>query len=77
MDYIIDKHAFNLYLYHNCHCVNAGQTPEERRSKYKFCRLLGDDVSNAIRRRDWTYDHIAKVHGYTDARTMVKLLTGG
>ena len=76
MDYITDKHAFNLYLYRHCHCVNAGQTLEERRNKYKICKLLGDSANNARRRMDWTYNHIAKVHGYTDYKIMVKIITG-
>ena len=76
MKYIDNPVAYQQYLHQHCHCVNAGQSPEERRAKYKLCKLLGDNYYNAFRRRDWTYNHIAKVHGYTDYKTMIKILIG-
>lgn len=64
MEYILDKAEFLRYIGRECHCCNAVQTAEERRLKYKICRLLGDNIANARRRRDWRWNSIAKSHGF-------------
>ena len=51
--------------------VNKEQSPAERRLKYALCISLGDDTGNATRRRDWRWNKIARVHGYTSFRNLV------
>lgn len=36
--------------------VNATQTPEERRFKYRYYRNLGFSVKESRQMRDWAYD---------------------
>jgi hypothetical protein len=64
MQYIWDYPSFLKYLSQNCHCVNAQQSPEERKYKYHLMIALGHPVSCARRYRDWPYIKIARLHGY-------------
>ena len=74
MEYITDKHAFNLYLYSNCHCVNAGQTSEERRLKYAIARSFGKSRLWAYALRDYNNNSFAKVFGYSNWKNLIKII---
>ena len=77
MEFIQDRGAFNNYLYQHCHCVNAGQSKEERRMKYKLARALGCSRLQAKRYCDWRYNNFAKRFGYTSWVSMIESLEGG
>lgn len=64
MEFIKDKGAFYRYLYEECHCVNAYQTPEQRRMKYTLARGLGADSSWAMVLRDRRPNNFAKHFGF-------------
>lgn len=74
MQWINNNDDFLDYLYQHCHCVNARQTKEERRAKYRICRSLGDTVDQARRRMDWRTTNIARVHGYSNWQSLINNL---
>jgi hypothetical protein len=49
--------------------VNAKQTPEKRREKYKTLRMANINVNLARRMRDWTASHIEKFLKYNNFKT--------
>lgn len=59
------------------HLVNAHQTRDERRMKYCLCIYLGDSWQIAQRRRDWRWNKIARVHGYSDFDNLLKFFGKG
>ena len=72
MEYIQDKSAFNSYLYHNCHCINAFQTSKDRRLKYAIARSFGKDRTWAMALRDWRNTQFAKFFGYSSYENLIK-----
>ena len=54
--------------------INLHQSPAERRAKYRLCRCLGAPVACAMQRRDWRWNKIARVFGYTDFRHLEEAL---
>ena len=77
MEYIEDKAIFYKYLYQNCSCCNAGQSPEERKTKYKLARYFGYSSSGARKYRDWRLNCFAKHFGYSSWDSMIEILKGG
>lgn len=71
MRYIDDRSAFYRYLYENCHCVNAGQSKEFRRFKYKLARALGANRAWATRVKDWRKNNFAKYFGFSSYDSMM------
>jgi len=74
MEFIQDKSVFNNYLYHHCHCVNAGQSKEERKMKYKLARYFGLNSKGAHKYRDWRKSTFAKHFGYSSWESMIDIL---
>ena len=74
MEYIQNKNAFYRYIYQNCHCVNAGQSLEERRFKYAIVRSFGKSRSEANRLRDWRSNNFAKHYGYSNWENLLKFI---
>ena len=72
MKYIQDPVAFDKYLYHHCHCVNAGQSPEERRLKYAIARYFSKCVRDARVLRDYRTTTFAKFFGYSSWDSLIK-----
>jgi len=77
MQFIDDKDVFYRYLYHNCHCCNAGQSKEERKTKYKLARYFGLNSYGAMKYRDWRPNCFAKHFGYSSWQSMINILEGG
>ena len=73
MQYIESKAVFYKYLAEHCHCINARQSPAERRAKYRIVRLLGGSKPTAVRLRDWNYNSIARYFGYRDYKHLVEV----
>lgn len=76
MKFIDDKASYLNYIYRNCGCVNAGQSPEERRIKYKLAKNMGATRKWAITLRDWRLNNFAKHFGYSSWESMIKFLKG-
>lgn len=72
MQYIEDYSAFLKYIYQHCHCINAGQSKEERRLKYAIVRALGKDYLCARALRDWTKPHLAQFFGYSSYENLLE-----
>lgn len=72
MQFIDDKEVYYKYLYHHCHCVNAGQSKEERQMKYKLALYFGCSVEGARKYRDWNYNTFAKKFGFRSWDLMIK-----
>ena len=75
MEYIEDKAVFNRYLYEHCHCVNAGQSREERQMKYKLARYFGLNRNGAHKYCDWQKNTFAKHFGYSSWDSMIEILS--
>lgn len=71
MEFIDDRGAFLSYLYHHCHCVNAGQSPEKRRLKYAIARSMGKNWSWAMGLRDYRDANFAKYFGYSSWKNLI------
>lgn len=76
MEFINNRTEFYRYLYHHCHCCNAGQSNEERRKKYQLARYLGQDSKGASKYRNWYKQTFAKRFGYSSWDDMLKSLGG-
>ena len=74
MEYIQDQNAFLKYIYQNCHCVNAGQSQEERRLKYAIARSFGKCVYDAQILRDYRRSAFAKYFGYSSWENLIKII---
>ena len=74
MQYIQDKSAFYNYIYNHCHCINAGQSLEERRLKYAIARSLGKSRQYASVLRDWRITNFAKFFGYSSWNELIKFV---
>ena len=74
MEYIQDPVAFKKFLYYDCHCVNAGQSLEERRLKYAVVRSLGESRSTANRLRDWRKSTIARRFSFPDWNSLINFV---
>ena len=74
MEYIDDPEAFRKYIYQKCHCINAGQTKEERRLKYAIVRSLGKSPSEASRLKDWRKTNVAKRFGYSSWKNLIEAI---
>ena len=72
MQYIYNSADFKRYIYQNCHCVNAGQSAEERRLKYAIARSLGKSHSWSRVLRDYRKTNFAKVFGYSSWENLIK-----
>ena len=72
MQYIYDSADFRRYIFQNCHCVNAGQSAEERRLKYAIARSLGKSHLWSAVLRDWRYTSFAKFFGYSSWANLIK-----
>ena len=76
MKYIDNPIAFKRYLYHDCHCINAGQTPEERRLKYAIARYFGKCRKDAIILRDYRKSTFSKFFGYSSWNSLYNTVKG-
>lgn len=76
MKFIDDKETYLKYIYHDCHCVNAGQSPEERRIKYSIAKYLGKSPKWARVLRDYYPNNFARYFGYKSWVDMIKMLKG-
>ena len=76
MLFIDDKESFYKYLYGNCHCANAGQSPDMRKLKYKLAKYFGCNRSHAQRYRDFMPNTFARRFGYNSWKNMVDILGG-
>ncbi len=74
MQYIDDAMAFKKYIYEQCHCVNAGQTSEERRIKYAIARALGKDPNWSRVLRDYRRTALAKYFGYSSWKNLLDII---
>ena len=74
MRYIQDPIAFNRYLFANCHCVNAGQSQEERRLKYAIARTFGKSRPWAVALRDYRKTTFARFFGYSSWESLIKFI---
>ena len=74
MEFIQDRGAFNNYLYQHCHCINAGQSKEERKMKYKLALYFSGSWEIAQKFRDWSPNCFAKHFGYKSWESMIKIL---
>ena len=72
MEFIDDRGAFYKYLYHHCHCTNAGQSPEERRLKYAVARYFGKCWQDAQKLRDYRSTTFAKTFGYSSWKSLIE-----
>ena len=71
MEFIDDSGAFLKYIYHHCHCVNAGQSQEERRLKYAIARHFGKCSYDARILRDYRISTFAKYFGYSSWKSLI------
>ena len=76
MKFIDDPVAYQKYLYHHCHCVNAGQLPKRRRLKYAIVKSFGKSVSEANRLRDFRDNSFARYYGYSNWKTLINFIKG-
>ena len=76
MEFIHDRGAFLDYIYQNCHCINAGQSQEERRLKYAIARSFGKCVYDAKILRDYRTSTFAKYFGYSSWKSLINFVTG-
>jgi len=76
MQFINDYSAYLKYLYENCHCINAGQSQEERRLKYAIARYLGKNPSWAGRLRDFRPSIFARFFGYSSWKNLMEVIGG-
>ena len=76
MDYINDRGAFYNYIYSHCHCINAGQSQEERRLKYAIARSFGKCCFDARALRDYRCTTFAKYFGYKSWNSLIDLIKG-
>ena len=65
---------FGRYLYQHCHCCNAGQSKEERKSKYRLARYFGKGCIDSQKLRDWNKNPFAKWFGYSSWDNMIEIL---
>jgi len=76
MDYINDRGSFYSFLYHHCGCINAGQSPEERRLKYAIARSFGKCRHDAQSLRDYRKTTFAKYFGYSSWESLINFVKG-
>lgn len=74
MEYIENKSTYYKYIYQNCHCCNAGQSPDERRLKYAIAISFGKCATDARKLRDWNKNPFAKFFGYSSWDSLIKSL---
>lgn len=77
MQYIYDPDTFKRYIYNYCHCINALQSPEERRLKYAIAKSCGKNAKIARVLRDYRNTQFAKVFGYSSLESMLKIIKDG
>jgi len=75
MEFIHDPDAFRRYIASSCGCINAVQSREERRMKYKLARHFRCSWQSAQRYRDWRKSPFAKRFGYSSWDSMITSLT--
>ena len=75
MEFIHDKEAFYKYLFQNCGCANAGQSPTERRLKYAIARHFGKSPSWARSLRDYRTTVFARWFGYNSWESLIKSIS--
>lgn len=73
MEFISDKEEYLRWIAQHCHCVNAVQSPDERRMKYRIVRSLTGSTHRARRMRDWPYSKIARCLGYSNWESLIKI----
>ena len=76
MEFIDDRGAFLKYIYEHCHCINAGQSQEERRLKYAIARAMGKNADWARVLRNWRNTNFAKYFGYSSWESLINFVTG-
>lgn len=76
MEFIEDRGAFLNYIYHHCHCINAGQSQEERRLKYAIAKSFGKCVYDAQILRDYRTSTFARYFGYGSWESLIKFVKG-
>ena len=76
MQFIFDYSAFLRYIYQNCHCINAGQSQEERRLKYAIAKSFGKSGNWARALRDYRCTTFAKYFGYSSWKSLINFVTG-
>ena len=76
MEFMHDRGAFLSYIYHHCHCINAGQSQGERRLKYAIAKSLGKCSYDARVLRDYRTSAFAKYFGYTSWKSVISFQKG-
>ena len=76
MEFIDDRGTFLVYIYSHCHCINAGQTQEERRLKYAIAKLFGKCCYDARKLRDYRTSTFARYFGYSSWKSLIKFIKG-
>ena len=76
MEFIFDYPSYLRYLYQHCHCINAGQSPEERRLKYAIARSLGANAAWSRVVRDYRASTFARYFGYSSWKNLIEVIEG-
>ena len=76
MEFMDDRGAFLKYIYGHCHCINAGQSQEERRLKYAVARSFGKCWQDAQKLRDYRTSTFARYFGYSSWKSLISFIEG-